>query len=158
MKTRGFFVMVLSVVFLIVYATALLLQERFQYTGTEPFHLHPLAAAMVLNCVLHFAGWAVVERSMTREQTLDETLQNDTPAVEEHALPGIFQHFLYPLAFLANLGALTYLLMALSDQRSVSTQIWLQHWFPLLFVVAAGLPAFITGAYHHYRVMLSQDN
>lgn len=157
MKTRGFFVMVLSVVFLIVYASALLLQERFQYTGTEPFHLHPLAAAMVLNCVLHFAGWAVIERSMQRENTLDAELKEEQSPEETSSLPGIFPHFLYPLAFLANLGGLTYLLMALSDQRAVSTQIWLQHWFPLLFVLAAALPAFITGAYHHYRIMLNRD-
>lgn len=144
MKQRGFYLFALSLTLLLIYVTALIVQNDFQYEQRKPLELHALAFGALFNVLIHFAYWSARQRDQ-RVQTLD-TIEEPLPSPREDSkVPGVFPNLLFPLGFLLNLGGVTYLLMFIADHWSAGRQIWMQHWFPLIFLTLAGIITFIYG-------------
>lgn len=144
MRERGFYLLALSVTLLLIYASAIIFQDDFQYSLREPLELHPIAFGALFNVLIHFTYWSARQRHQ-QEQALDTFDVSTSSLYDEGSIPGIFMNLLFPLGFLLNLGGVTYLLLFIADHWSAGRQIWFQHWFPLIFITGAGLITFLYG-------------
>lgn len=152
MRQRGFYLLVLSLTLLLIYGSALLYQDDFQYTLREPMEQHPIAFIAIFNILIHFSYWSSRQRSKAPAalDTFDDGREN---TADETQAPGVFPHLLFPFGFLLNLGGLTYLLLFIADHWSAGRQIWMQHWFPLIFLTLAGMITFLYGTLSFLKEM-----